>query len=277
MATVLECEKQIRTEREIIVRMEWKKQNVEKVLDDEIKVLKSTRGRSKYYPHNLDEWRKVLDKTVADRSKTIESRERAIDAEIVAVRATIAGIQKRMEGMMDRGPVCAVCLDDKYAETPTDGRWASGMCPISFNRTACKTHVFHRECVPDSVKKCPLCRHATKRLAPITKAKLTRLIAPAPSVAAPKPKADVTKVPATECVKGVKGVKCVKATRCKNGTRKNKNTGECEPVRARTHTQIASVAAPLPQSTPMPAVRVRRCKNGTRKNKNTGECEPKST
>ena len=44
--TVLECEKQIRTEREIIVRMEWKKQNVEKVLDDEIKVLKSTRGRS---------------------------------------------------------------------------------------------------------------------------------------------------------------------------------------------------------------------------------------
>jgi hypothetical protein len=94
---------------------------------------------------------------------------------------------------------------------------------------------------------------------------------------APKPNADVTKVPATEGVKGVK------ATRCKNGTRKNKNTGECEPVRARMHTQIASVAAPLPQSTPTPtptptpAVRVRRCKNGTRKNKNTGECEPKST
>jgi hypothetical protein len=45
--------------------------------------------------------------------------------------------------------------------------------------------------------------------------------------------------------------------RCKNGTRKNKKTGECEP------SKIGKTS------------KTKRCPNGTQKNKNTKNCEPK--
>jgi hypothetical protein len=50
--------------------------------------------------------------------------------------------------------------------------------------------------------------------------------------------------------------------RCKNGTRKNKKTGECEPTK--------NTSKPLRTFS-----NLKRCPNGTQKNKKTGICEPK--
>ena len=59
-----------------------------------------------------------------------------------------------------------------------------------------------------------------------------------------------------------------KRKRCPKGTRKNKKTGECEPVN-KSMTAKSKVKTPTPQ----PAVR-KRCPKGTRKNKKTGQCDP---
>lgn len=57
-------------------------------------------------------------------------------------------------------------------------------------------------------------------------------------------------------------------TRCPNGTRRNKKTGDCEPIAATKKTSTKK-ASPKKNST------TRRCPKGTRRNKKTGECESK--
>lgn len=64
-----------------------------------------------------------------------------------------------------------------------------------------------------------------------------------------------------------------KTRRCPNGTRRNKKTGECEPI-----TMIPTINAPtepveVDVSVP-DAVPKKRCPAGTRRNKKTGLCEP---
>ena len=59
-----------------------------------------------------------------------------------------------------------------------------------------------------------------------------------------------------------------KRKRCPNGTRKNKKTGNCDPVDKKS---TAKSKAKTPS--PKPVAR-KRCPKGTRKNKKTGQCEP---
>ena len=53
-----------------------------------------------------------------------------------------------------------------------------------------------------------------------------------------------------------------KKTPCKKGTRRNKKTGECEPIKNTIGVEISATEKKAP------------CKKGTRRNKKTGECEP---
>ena len=63
-----------------------------------------------------------------------------------------------------------------------------------------------------------------------------------------------------------------KRKRCPKGTRKNKKTGNCEPVKKKSlSTSKSKISTPV--IAPKPAIR-KRCPNGTRKNKKTGNCEP---
>jgi hypothetical protein len=75
--------------------------------------------------------------------------------------------------------------------------------------------------------------------------------------------------------------------RCPKGTRKNKKTGQCEPVsKGPSSSPIPSeipasdIPSPIPASAPKSAPqKAKKCPKGTRKNKKTGECEetgPKS-
>lgn len=59
----------------------------------------------------------------------------------------------------------------------------------------------------------------------------------------------------------------VQTKRCPTGTRRNKKTGLCEPA------QLAAVSPP-PPPTQLVAVQTKRCPTGTRRNKKTGLCEP---
>lgn len=54
-------------------------------------------------------------------------------------------------------------------------------------------------------------------------------------------------------------------TRCPNGTRRNKKTGNCEPTKSKR------VSSP----TPIVNAKKSRCPKGTQRNKKTGNCEPK--
>jgi hypothetical protein len=56
--------------------------------------------------------------------------------------------------------------------------------------------------------------------------------------------------------------------RCPNGTRRNKKTGECEPIGAKS----ASVKAS--SETSSKTTKSKRCPKGTRRNKKTGNCDP---
>lgn len=56
-----------------------------------------------------------------------------------------------------------------------------------------------------------------------------------------------------------------KMKRCPKGTRRNKTTGECEPTKK---VEAESKEQKLPKE------KMKRCPKGTRRNKNTGECEP---
>ena len=68
-------------------------------------------------------------------------------------------IDKRTKKLMDtgtKGPTCARCLEDKYAE---EGPKSA----VSFNKTTCTKHIFHEGCVNDGrLKLCPLCRSDKK-------------------------------------------------------------------------------------------------------------------
>ena len=76
----------------------------------------------------------------------------------------------------------------------------------------------------------------------------------------------------TKCPKGTRKNKktgecepVAEKTKCPKGTRKNKKTGECEPVAVPT-----GEPGEVPTGEPM----AKKCPKGTRKNKKTGECEP---
>ena len=61
-------------------------------------------------------------------------------------------------------------------------------------------------------------------------------------------------------------IKTTPRKRCQNGTRRNKKTGECEPV---------YIDVPIAAPVPVPVVvKPSKCPNGTRRNKKTGKCEP---
>jgi chemotaxis protein histidine kinase CheA len=57
-----------------------------------------------------------------------------------------------------------------------------------------------------------------------------------------------------------------KLKRCPNGQRRNKVTGECEPIN--------KAPKEIKQSSQAPKPKLKRCPNGQRRNKQTGECEP---
>jgi len=58
--------------------------------------------------------------------------------------------------------------------------------------------------------------------------------------------------------------------RCPNGTRKNKKTGECEPIGTKSSSsKSSSVKASSSKTT-----KSKRCPKGTRRNKKTGNCDP---
>ena len=63
-----------------------------------------------------------------------------------------------------------------------------------------------------------------------------------------------------------------KRKRCPKGTRKNKKTGNCEPVKKKS-LPASKPKTPTPVVASKPAIR-KRCPKGTRKNKKTGNCEP---
>jgi NAD-dependent DNA ligase len=59
-----------------------------------------------------------------------------------------------------------------------------------------------------------------------------------------------------------------KRKRCPNGTRKNKKTGECDPIRRSSISK-----SKVKTSSPLAIIR-KRCPKGSRKNKKTGKCDP---
>ena len=85
-----------------------------------------------------------------------------------------------------------------------------------------------------------------------------------------KPKT-VEKKPSTK-PKTVEKKSAVKSKRCPKGTRKNKKTGECEPIKPKIVEEKPSTKPKTAEKKPV--VKSKRCPKGTRKNKKTGECEP---
>ena len=68
-----------------------------------------------------------------------------------------------------------------------------------------------------------------------------------------------------------------KRKRCKSGTRKNRITGECEPIIKKDVPSISNIIniVPVPVSVPIEVkTRKKRCPQGTRKNRKTKICEP---
>ncbi len=63
----------------------------------------------------------------------------------------------------------------------------------------------------------------------------------------------------------------VKSKRCPKGTRKNKKTGECEPIKPKLVEKPSAKPKTVEKKS---VVKSKRCPKGTRKNKKTGECEP---
>lgn len=85
-----------------------------------------------------------------------------------------------------------------------------------------------------------------------------------------------------------------KKQRCPNDTRRNKITGNCDPIKRKNPTPLKRTSAPIPtksssskrtptplkktstslkKRTPTQSNKKKRCQNGTRRNKKTGECE----
>ena len=78
--------------------------------------------------------------------------------------------QKKLMAAATKGPTCAICLEDKYAEEGPN-------IAVCFNKTKCKKHIFHQACVGDGrVKLCPLCRSDKKKLTKVENNKLSNLV-----------------------------------------------------------------------------------------------------
>jgi hypothetical protein len=173
----------------------------------EIESHNSYYGRKEYYPNNLDKWAEIgkqLPKKHAEEKAEMEKK-------LKEMRNEIDEHNKKLMEAATKGPQCAVCLENKYAEEGPN-------VAVSFGPGKCRKHIFHEGCVKDGrVSRCPLCRGAKKALKRVDMKKLSKLASPIIKVKAAK----VTK-------KKSPTKKVVERKRCPNGTRKNKKTGECE-------------------------------------------------
>ncbi len=177
----------------------------------EIKHHKGYHGRKKYYPFKMDEWEKAgkeLPKKHATELKEMNNK-------LKKMRIDIDEHHKKLMDAATKGPTCAICLEDKYAEEGPN-------MAVSFNKTTCKKHIFHEQCVGDGrVKFCPLCRNATKKLTKIEISKLRKLYSSTTKKSKPKNKSKANSNSSTSSTKSTR-------KRCPNGTRRNKKSGRCE-------------------------------------------------
>ena len=175
----------------------------------EIEKHNSYQGRKPYYPHNLDEWADIGRQM---RKKHAEERAE-MKKKLKQMRIEIDEHNKKLMEAATKGPQCAICLENKYAEEGPN-------VAVSFGPGKCRKHIFHGGCVKDGrITRCPLCRGAKKVLKRVDTKKLSKLASPVikvkPAKVTAKKKSPTKKV--------------VERKRCPNGTRKNKKTGECEP------------------------------------------------
>jgi hypothetical protein len=173
----------------------------------ELKMHNSYYGRKEFYPNNLDKWAEIgrqMPKKHAEEKAEMEKK-------LKQMRNEIDEHYKKLMEASKKGPKCAVCLENKYAEEGPN-------LAVSFGPGKCRKHIFHEDCVSDGrIKRCPLCRSDKKALKRVDMKKLAKLASPE------------IKVKSAKITKKKSPVK--KATdrkRCPNGTRKNKKTGECE-------------------------------------------------